>query len=145
MRGLPGGGKSTWVQNNIELQLEFGTRSVAICSTDDQFLDSSGKYIFDPTKLGVNHANNQLKCQRMLRAGVEVVYIDNTNTTNKEMKPYKQMALDFNYEVKEVLIGGEFIFSEDEKVRNGYIDLCTKRNTHGVPREAIVKMLERFE
>ncbi len=142
MRGLPGGGKSTFVRQNMTLQLECGAKSIAVCSTDDQFVDTTGKYVFDASKLGVNHANNQVKCQKMMNAGVEIIYIDNTNTTHKEMRPYKEFAETYGYEVEEVLIGEESLFPS---MNADYIDMCAKRNTHGVPRDAILRMARRFE
>ena len=148
MRGLPGGGKSTWVQMDISAQLQAGVRSIAVCSTDDQFLNANGEYIFDATKLGVNHHSNQVKCKKMMNAGVEVIYIDNTNTTHKEMQPYKNFAEAAGYQVQEVLIGRERLFpGMDGKPHEfgDYIDMCAKRNTHGVPREAIARMARRFE
>ena len=82
MRGLPGGGKSTWVQADIQGRFKDGVRSVAICSTDDQFLDANGKYVFDATKLWIHHRSNQMKCHKTMSAGVDVIYIDNTNTSH---------------------------------------------------------------
>ena len=148
MRGLPGGGKSTIVQAEAKEFLRDGRRSVAICSTDDQFLDAQGKYIFDPSKLAENHGKNRLKCFDMMRAGVEVIFIDNTNTTHREMQPYKDLAKEYGYDVREVLVGEERIFpGMDGKPHEfeEYIDMCAKRNTHGVPREAILRMARRFE
>ena len=148
MRGLPGGGKSTFVKNEVQEFLKDGRKSIAICSTDDQFLDASGNYIFDASKLGVNHQANQDKAARMMAAGVEVVFIDNTNTTHKEMKPYKDLAKTYGYDVKEVLIGQEQLFPGMDGTPHAfddYIDMCAKRNTHKVPREAILRMARRFE
>jgi predicted kinase len=148
MRGLPGGGKSTYVQTATLGALASGARSIAVCSTDDQFLDANGNYVFDASKLGVNHKANQDKAARMMAAGVEFVYIDNTNTTHKEMRPYKDLAKTYGYEVEEVLVGRERLFPGMDGTQydfEDYIDLCTKRNTHGVPRDAIMKMARRFE
>ena len=148
MRGLPGGGKSTFVKKEALEFLNDGRRSVAICSTDDQFLNDKGEYVFDATLLGVNHQANQLKAGRMMAAGVEVVFIDNTNTTHKEMKPYKDLAKTYGYETVEVLIGKEQLFPGMDGTPTAfddYIDMCARRNTHKVPREAILRMARRFE
>jgi len=148
MRGLPGSGKSTYVRIASRSALESGARSVAVCSTDDQFLNEHGEYVFDATKLGVNHVANQQKAARMMAADVQFVYIDNTNTTHKEMKPYKDLARTYGYEVEEVLIGQNLLFpgmDGDPHKFDDYIDMCTKRNTHAVPRESILKMARRFE
>jgi len=147
MRGLPGGGKSTYVRQAMLAAISSGNRSVAVCSTDDQCM-VDGKYVFDPTLVGIRHKNNQVKCQKMMNAGVEVIYIDNTNTTHKEMQPYKDFATTAGYEVQEVLIGKEHLFPDMDGSPHkftDYIDMCAKRNTHNVPRETIEKMARRFQ
>jgi predicted kinase len=148
MRGLPGSGKSTWVQKDIAAKLAAGVRSVAICSTDDLFLNEKGEYVFDATKLGMNHNLNQQVATNMMEVNVEVIYIDNTNTTHKEMAPYKEAARKNGYEVEEVLIGRESLFPGMDGTPhafNDYIDMCTRRNTHKVPRESIERMARRFQ
>jgi hypothetical protein len=148
MRGLPGGGKSTYARQRAMSTLSEGFPGVVICSTDDQFINDKGEYVFDPTLLGVNHQANQLKVLRSMIAGIKIVIVDNTNTTHKEMKPYKDMAATHGYEVEEVLIGREQLFPGMDGSPHAladYIDMCAKRNTHKVPREAILKMARRFE
>ena len=148
MRGLPGSGKSTYARSRALSTMSEGSPSVVVCSTDDQFLNEKGEYVFDPTLLGVNHQANQLKVLRCMIAGVKVVIVDNTNTTHKEMKPYKDMAVTHGYEVEEILVGREQLFPGMDGSPHAfadYIDLCTRRNIHKVPREAILKMARRFE
>jgi predicted kinase len=148
MRGLPGSGKSTWVKHEASMRMEEGVRSVAICSTDDQFLNDKGEYVFDPAKLGINHTANQKLARTMMQAGVELVIIDNTNTTHKEMKPYKDHAAFYGYEVEAVTIGEPELFPGMDGTPhkfNDYIDKCARLNTHKVPRDVIEKMARRFE
>jgi predicted kinase len=65
-----------------------------------------------------------------------IMIIDNTNTTWKEFKKYVVSALAYEYEVEFVIPETEWAFRLDELV---------SRNSHGVPREAIQRMLDRFE
>lgn len=52
-RGLPGSGKSTLSKKISSL---YGFERSVICAGDDFFTDSTGKYVFDSTKLEEAHA-----------------------------------------------------------------------------------------
>nr|KAF6428120.1 NEDD4 binding protein 2 like 1 [Rousettus aegyptiacus] len=71
-----------------------------------------------------------------MRTGVSPVIIDNTNLHAWEMKPYVVMALENNYEV---------IFREPETRWKFNVQELARRNIHGVPREKIHRMKERYE
>ncbi len=143
MRGLPGSGKSTQASIMAVNHMAGGGRSVAICSTDSYFLNEDGKYIFDPSKLGLYHGRNQYQAHQHMFMKTELIIIDNTNTTHKEMKPYKDSAEQFGYEVEEEWV--DEIELLDPEALPSYIDICAKRNTHGVPKEAIERMAKRFQ
>ena len=142
MRGLPGSGKSTMAKDIAADSIREGYQEVAICSTDSFFLNDDGEYVFDASLLGKNHGLNQYKVNRYMFMGTGVVIVDNTNTTRKEMKPYKDLAEQYLYDVHEVFIGKEFLFPE---VNSDYLALCHERGTHGVPMEAIERMARRFQ
>lgn len=137
MRGLPGSGKSTEVTkiiaNFCNSHLGYST---VVCSADHFFLDSNGEYHFNPKMIGDAHAACKEKAQKFMNAGVDLVIIDNTNTQYWEYQPYLTMAETYNYEVEIVKVGG--ILPEN-------VELYAQRNTHGVPKEAIKRMAERFQ
>lgn len=148
MRGLPGSGKSTEGRKLALAHMESGGQTVAICSTDSFFM-KDGEYVFDANMLGEYHGLNQYKANQYMSMGVELVIVDNTNTTHKEMEPYKYSASNYLYEVVEILVGKDKLFPEPEyfspQTYANYIDLCVNRNSHGVPKEAIERMARRFE
>ena len=109
---------------------------VAKCSADDYFMTDDGRYEFDRGKLGSAHGWCQSQAQKALRSGADVVIIDNTNTTYKEMRPYIDMAKKWDYNIEAKVVGE---FDDDS------LDAYCKRNTHGVPREAIQIMADRFQ
>jgi tRNA uridine 5-carbamoylmethylation protein Kti12 len=149
MRGLPGSGKSTVARSMALDHIEMGGQTVAICSTDSFFINSDGEYVFDASKLGKYHGMNQYKAHRHMFMGTELVIVDNTNTTHKEMEPYKKSAREHGYEVVEILVGEENLFPTLEDASPhayaDYISMCVGRNTHSVPQEAIERMARRFE
>ena len=79
----------------------------------------------------------------------ELVIIDNTNIKHRDMKPYKDSAEHIGYEIQEVIVGENELLPllEDACPHKfmDYIHLCAKRNTHGVPLDAIEKMARRFQ
>ncbi len=146
MRGVSGAGKSTYAKklqakvwkyshpprNNAFSWMNF----CAIISADNYFIRPDGKYDFNPRSLSEAHAWCFAEAKRLMEVGVQVIILDNTNTQKWEFEKYVQLAKDFNYKVKERIIGQ---FDENS------LKLYASRNAHGVPQQAIEKMAKRFE
>ncbi|KAI7801110.1 NEDD4-binding protein 2-like 2 [Triplophysa rosa] len=130
LRGLPGSGKSTLARD-----LMSGGPNGTILSTDDYFFQDN-TYVFDSTLLADAHDWNQKRAEHAMSEGRSPVIIDNTNIKAWEMKPYVKMALKNGYKVD--------VREPETNWKYDPIQL-EKRNTHGVPRETIEKMLDRFE
>ena len=118
LRGLPGSGKSSFAK----------VIDGVICSADDYFI-RNGEYIWSANLIGDAHAWCQRKCQRYMNIGVSKIVIDNTSTTEKELKPYMDLAKKHGYKVFSVIVEN----------RHGGI------NTHNVPQDTLNRMKNRFE
>lgn len=127
MRGISGSGKST-------LAKQLGQNGV-IFSGDDYFMED-GEYKFDPAKLQEAHQWNQNRTAQAMRKGISPIVADNTNTQAWEMKPYVEEAIKNGYRVEIREPNTPWKFDSDELVQ---------RNTHGVPQEAIKRMIDRWE
>lgn len=132
LRGIPGSGKSTKAQEIVDNC--FGTH--VKCSADDYFINSDGEYVFNRFRLGKAHNQCKENAKQAMKDGVDLVIVDNTNTTKKEMQPYINMAKHYGYQIKFEVVGS---FDEES------IELYAKRNVHGVPVETIKRMASRFE
>jgi predicted kinase len=126
MRGLPGSGKSYFISM---------FKYPAVCSADHYFMVGN-KYLFDRTALGDAHKMCKFKAQKACEAGIEAVYIDNTNTTWKEILPYVAIAEQYGYEV---------MFMSPNTAWANDVEECFKRNTHNVPKEIIQAMKDRWQ
>ena len=124
--GPSGCGKSTFIQN-YEKEGDY-----EICSADHYFLDAAGAYRFDGSKLGFAHKASQDKFKTALICGIPTVFVDNTNTRKWEREEYVEVAKARGYEV------WLKVFDVDAKT-------CAARNTHGVPLEAVEKMIARID
>nr|XP_042123660.1 NEDD4-binding protein 2-like 1 isoform X2 [Peromyscus maniculatus bairdii] len=120
----------TWRQ----LQRDFPR--ALIFSTDDFFFREDGAYEFNPDFLEEAHEWNQKRARKAMQNGISPIIIDNTNLHAWEMKPYAVMALENNYEV---------IFREPDTRWKFNVQELARRNIHGVPREKIHRMKERYE
>jgi NEDD4-binding protein 2 len=130
MRGLPGSGKST-------LARKLAGLTGQVFSTDD-FFSMTGEYIFNPTRLGKAHKWNQNRSKAAFSANIPIIVIDNTNTTISEMRnylPHIELARLYGYQV--------FIAEPDTDWRFNVDELVLK-NSHGVPKEAIQRMADRY-
>ena len=146
MRGIPGSGKSTMARQMARDYMKNG-KSVAICSTDDFHMED-GKYVFKPDMLGDFHVRNQILVRELMAIGVGLVIVDNTNIKRKDMKVYISNAGAYRYEVKEVVVGKEYLVPDMDASPHsleGYIQMCAERNTHKVPKDVIDRMARTFQ
>ncbi|XP_037655755.1 NEDD4-binding protein 2-like 2 isoform X2 [Choloepus didactylus] len=130
LRGLPGSGKTT-----LSRVLLAQSRNGIVFSTDDYFRQQDG-YRYNVTQLGDAHDWNQNRAKQAIDQGRSPVIIDNTNTQAWEMKPYVEMAIGKGYKVE---------FHEPETWWKFDPEELEKRNKHGVSRQKIAQMLERYE
>nr|CAD7263662.1 unnamed protein product [Timema shepardi] len=135
MRGLPGSGKSHLAKLLIKRTVGGDYRNF-VFSTDDYFYQSSGKYIFDPSKLPDAHDWNHGRVEFKLRGGVTPVVVDNTNLQAWEMHPYAKLAIKYGYVLEVLEPYTPWRFREKE---------LAERNIHGVPQQKIRAMFERYE
>lgn len=124
LRGPSGSGKSTYTRTHYP--------HAFVCSADDEFLDASGKYVFDVSKLSEAHLACWRKCHEALMRGEKCVVVDNTNTQLWEMSPYVQMGRAMGYSV--------LIVRMDTPV-----EVAASRNVHGVPASKVRAMYDRFQ
>ncbi|XP_057323772.1 uncharacterized protein LOC130666620 isoform X2 [Microplitis mediator] len=136
MRGLPGSGKSTAARNLISTTLAKDP-SIYIFSTDDFFqLHNRGVYKYDPTKLSEAHSRNHSRVLNAMKSGRTPIIVDNTNLQIWEMRPYVLMAINHNYGVEVLEMTTPWAYNVNE---------LTRKNTHGVPKEKVRMMLEKYE
>lgn len=119
IRGLPGSGKSTLAKVLAE---KYNGKHF---EADMFFVDDAGNYNWTADKIGLAHA----WCQGNVKAYLEwnyPVFVSNTFTTEKELRPYFDIALEFG--ITPVIITMQNDFG----------------NVHAVPQEAIDRMKNRF-
>lgn len=118
VRGLPSSGKTTlaWKISNH------------IVSADDYF-EKDGKYIFDAKDLKAAHDFCKERVEKYLSIGAGPVCVANTFTTDKEMKPYFELADKYDYTVTTIIV----------ESRHG------NKNDHKVPDETVERMRRRFK
>ena len=119
VRGLPGAGKTSFA--------EFLSQDIPVVSADDYFYDK-GEYKFKIEELGQAHKYAQLCALTMMEKGISKICVANTFTTEKEMKPYFEMAEMCGYKVFSIIVEN----------RHG------NSSIHNVPDETIVAMKNRF-
>jgi len=120
VRGLPGAGKSTLGQT---LATGLGVALVEA----DQFFQKSEGYVWCPELVYLAHRWCQKTVHSHMADGESVV-VANTFTTEKELKPYLELAAEFGYAVTTLIVEG----------RHG------NPSIHNVPDEAITRMKHRF-
>ena len=143
LTGIPGAGKSFFVKNYLETH---PNETHIVCSADHHFeglakqkrteLEIAGdlegakavpNYLFDYMQLRTAHMTCQQKCVQAMEAGVDIIFVDNTNITNKERQFYINSAMSHEYDVEIKA------FPKDEEM----IKLASSRNQHGVPEDKI--------
>jgi len=123
VRGLPGSGKTTFANTLAHLPYTYPV------SADDFFYDEYGEYRFDANLLGAAHGQCKSTTENYLREyNTVTVVVHNTFTTQKELKPYLQLAEKYNAGVTTLVVEN----------RHG------NDSVHNVPSETIIKMKDRF-
>ncbi|XP_015480605.1 NEDD4-binding protein 2 isoform X1 [Parus major] len=130
LRGVPGSGKSYLARNLLE-----DNPDGIILSTDDYFY-KHGQYHYDPDCLGEAHDWNRKRAKEAFEMRISPIIIDNTNIQAWEMKPYVALAQQFKYKV---------MFREPDTWWKFKPKELERRNIHGVSKEKIKRMLERYE
>ncbi|NXO33942.1 N4BP2 protein, partial [Locustella ochotensis] len=130
LRGVPGSGKSYLARNLLE-----DNPGGIILSTDDYFY-KHGQYCYDPDCLGEAHDWNRKRAKEAFEMRISPIIIDNTNIQAWEMKPYVTLAQQFKYKV---------MFREPDTWWKFKPKELERRNIHGVSKEKIKRMLERYE
>lgn len=118
IRGLPGSGKSTLAQ---QLVRSFGHAHLEA----DQFFMHNGNYDFRTEDLPAAHRWCQNETRRLLQAGMTVV-VSNTFTTVKELRPYFDIAAEFDIIPQVVVCQNQF------------------GSIHSVPKETMERMRQRW-
>lgn len=115
LRGCSGSGKSTLAEQLLQLP-----NSVAF-SADDYFIDEDGNYSWNPTRISEAHKWCRKHTVDAMFAEVGNIIVHNTNTSEKEIKPYLDSAEEYGYKVVSLVV---------ENRHRG-------KNIHNVPDETL--------
>lgn len=132
VRGIPGSGKTTFAElissTMVDMDEYSHTIKTPVFSADDYFTDKDGNYNWVAERTGAAHANCQDRTRNAMERGLTKICVANTSTTERELKPYYDLAKKYGYKVFSIIV---------ENRHDGV-------NTHGVPAETLAKMTNRF-
>lgn len=106
-------------------------RDYKVRSADDYFYENGpnpGEYDFDRDSLGKAHGQCKFKVESDMKKGNSKVFVANTFTTEKEIKPYVELAEKYGYRVTSLIVEN----------RHG------NKSVHNVPEEIMDAMANRF-
>lgn len=132
--GASGSGKSTWAKENYP--------QGAVFSADHYFENKAKeekktyKEVFNPAELSKAHQSCLYHfTEQLVKKYVDVLVVDNTNTTILEIAPYASLALAYGCEL-EIII---FQTSSAQLIKLAH------RNLHGVTPATLMSQMERLE
>lgn len=152
MRGLPSSGKSTRAK-----ELSGGDDTI-VCSADDYFGETNEEYVKNwcIEQLGNAHNWCRKNAKMLMQRQVPLVIVDNTNTVFREMMPYFDMAVQYQYNVRVEEPTSPWwveqiapFLAEKEKNRKHLEKMCQflvakNMETHQVPLASMLKMMFRY-
>lgn len=131
MVGPSGSGKSTAAKKIAD------SENGVVLSTDDFFM-IDGKYVFDQSKLRLNHKRNFESFKKEIEKRTDCIIIDNTNLAEWEYSPYVELAKSSDYEIVFVRMPKISVEEIMERQKNrSSIGKC-------VPIEVVRKQVEKF-
>lgn len=122
IRGLPGSGKSTFALN---LANAIGAYNF---EADHFHEDANGNYTWKPENVAYAHAQCQRAVRHIMSSNGKDIVVSNTSTTEKELKPYLDLAAQHGYRVTSLVVEN----------RHGNVSI------HDVPEATMDKMRNRF-
>ena len=152
MRGVPASGKSYRAK-----ELAGADESI-ICSADKYFGETPEEYVTNwcIEKLGSAHRECQKNVRMLMQRQRPLVIVDNTNTMVREMMPYFEMAVQYQYKVRiEEPTSPWWVndiapyLLDKEANRKQLLAACKvlwqkNQESHQVPLASIEKMLFRY-
>lgn len=100
LRGVSGSGKTT-----LAMLLKQLLENSDAISADDFFYNKDGVYEFDRTKLHYAHISCQTRVEEAMKTRkVYNLIVHNTSTTEKEMRPYLNLAEKYGYKVVSLVV-----------------------------------------
>lgn len=99
LRGCSGSGKTTLAE-----MLEVGLPDCVAYAADDYHYFEDGLYNFKLENLPKAHNWCKERVLVAMRCDVDTIIVHNTSTTEKEIKPYLDLAEQYNYDVISLLV-----------------------------------------
>jgi predicted kinase len=130
MRGIPGSGKSTWVND-----LKNTVPKVRVCSADTYHIDPDGVYRFKIDRIADAHDFCLLNFATILAEYQKdniITVVDNTNSRLWEIAPYYRLAEAYKAQPEIIWIH-----------RNPAV--AVKQGLHGVPENKVYEMAQSFD